>query len=82
MTARPMPTYFRLAEGCFSTQALGVRTRELDATPLVDDAAEKLDLPPKSGTLIMSDLAPFVANHELTKDFIEGRGTSRYGNKL
>ena len=57
-----------------------MRTDQVDA--LVDDAAEKLDLPPKSGTLIMGDLAPFVANHELTKDFIEGRGTSRYGNKL
>ena len=57
-----------------------MRTDQVDE--LVDAAAEKLDLPPKSGTLVMADLAPFVAGHDLVTDFIEGRGTSRYGNKL
>ena len=49
---------------------------------LVDAAAEQLDQPPKTGTLVMEQLAPFVAQHDLVKDFCEGKGTSRYGNKL
>lgn len=57
-----------------------MRVDEVDK--LVDNAAEHLDLPPKTGTLVVEDLAPYVAAHELVRDFCEGKGTSRYGNKL
>ena len=49
---------------------------------VVDDAADKLDPPPKSGELLMAELSPYVADHEFVHEFVEGKGTSRYGNKL
>jgi hypothetical protein len=30
----------------------------------------------------MAELSPYVADHEFVHEFVEGKGTSRYGNKL
>lgn len=49
----------------------------------VDDACEKLDPPPdKKNELLMADTSAYVADHEFVHEFAEGKGTSRYGNKL
>lgn len=49
----------------------------------VDDACEKLDPPPdKKNELLMADTSAYVADHEFVHEFVEGKGTSRYGNKL
>ena len=49
---------------------------------VVDDAADKLDPPPKSGELLMAELSPYVADHEFVHESVEGKGTSRYGTAL
>ena len=49
----------------------------------VDDACEKLDPPPdKKNELLMADTSAYVADHEFVHEFVEGKGASRYGNKL
>ena len=58
-----------------------MRTEQIEL--LVDEAAEQLDKEqPKSGAFHLAQFGQFAAKHQLTQDFLAGKGSSRYGNKV